>query len=54
MEAMELDQFYIKLLDHCTNFYDTFFADKENAKKEKYYGYGLYGYVLSFSNSCLR
>lgn len=50
MEAIELDQFYIKLLDHCTNLYDNFFVDKENEEKEKYYGYG-YGLYMDMCSA---
>ena len=50
MKTTNLDQSYIGLLDNCTNFYDAYFADKEDAAMER--NYDLY-MVFDFSSSCL-
>lgn len=47
MKATSLDQSYISLLDNCTNFYDAYFADKENAAGER--NYELYMVMCSTS-----
>lgn len=47
MKTTDLDQSYICLLDNCTNFYNAYFADKENPDMER--NYDLYMNMCSTS-----